>query len=456
VGYQPRGKQRVRASCDDLAGREIRKIRDAVMIQSAFKAQLDAGTYVPKRRLSAGATTVADGMDAYVHQHYVLDEMIVVPTGARKRAAGESYTEWLYAVLRDRITNDEESPENVRRASADRARLSRARMIVARLGPNTALASLTLDHGLALKDQLREPEKLRANMREPQLRAVATINRIMSCLVHWGDWLSLHGPTRHAAPFLRHSPWRVDGKLMLHQDSEDNARTRRCPPEEEARLHQHAPQWLSDLIAFAIDSCMRKGEMQRLRVADVTERRDWVRVVGVVKKTTRLQRVGSRINKTSKERWVPVTTNRMQEIIDYHLADASGRVKGDDEYLFCDGTGARPRDNWSYQWEVLKLVANGIKAPRSLSGWTPECAALLDRLDLHWHDLRSEGISRHFEGDTPESQVGWIAGNPSCVQRYNRRRDDVIWRNARCLNAHAEFVKNLSREQDTRREEPAA
>ena len=84
----------------------------------------------------------------------------------------------------------------------------------------------------------------------------------------------------------------------------------------------------------------------------------------------------------------------------------------------------------------------------------------LDALDLRFHDLRAEGISRQCECDTPESQVGWMAGNPSAVHRYNRRRDDAIMVNAVRVNRiAAEIVKNLSSSQEVNEQtsaEPAA
>ena len=476
VGYKPKGKRRQRASVDDLAGREIRALADAIKVQTAFKAAIDGETYIPKQKLRDGGPTVGEAFSHFVREHYVEHEMIIVPRGARKQADGESYLEWLHAVLGDYIARQDADPDLRARARNDRARLAIPRRIVERWGA-MPVRQLSIDDGRDFKRDLMQPAKFWARSREPKLRAVATINRTMSVAITFGDWLARIGPA-HGTTYRKSSPFRIEGRLAITQDAEDNKRTRRVPPEEEIRLIKAATPALAELIQWAIDSMMRRSEIARLRVGDVLERPQWVRVAGtararVSKAEGPTLRIGARVNKTAKTRYVPVCTDRMQAIIEAHLHDAAGRAKDLDEYLFCDGTGRQPMANWDHQWDLCRLRANGVtptwepvaKIPgvpkkSNSAGLSRECQAFLRQLDLRFHDLRAEGISRQCEMDTPESQVGWMAGNPSAVHRYNRRRDDAIFANARRVNAVSEqIVKNLSSSQEVNAErsaEPAA
>ena len=45
-------------------------------------------------------------------------------------------------------------------------------------------------------------------------------------------------------------------------------------------------------------------------------------------------------------------------------------------------------------WETLLLLANGIKPTRAGSGKRVSNRKALAQIDLHWHDLRHEALSR--------------------------------------------------------------
>ncbi len=479
VTYKKEGQPNARASVDKLVKhKNVRDVKGAAIVRAAFINGIENGSYVPGRKLESEGPDLAFAMDCYIERHYVGTGMVLVPLRARKRRDDESYLNWLYDVL---------APENFEhfddreRAESDRKRLSVPRRIVARLGGTRPIASVARGDIDEFVTELEEPAKFTERSREELPRATSTLNRIKCVIIHFFDWLTVNGPSvKSKTPILAKSPCCLDnGKLMVHQESEDNERTRRCPIEEEARLHQVASPRLSELIAFSIDSLMRKGELRRLRVADVLERADWVRVVGSVRKKQQrqeratLQRVGARVNKTGKERWMPVTTDRMAATIERHLVDASGRRKASHEYLFCDGTGERPIADWEHEWEIAKLRANGwvtraqfremaargesvvgvkvitwrkAENGRGNAGLSLECMAALDEIDLRYHDLRAEGISRLAENpEISETEIGEMAGNPSCVARYIRliRCNPKMAKRARCMNASAETVFTL-------------
>lgn len=480
-GYKPRGKARVRASIDDLARREVRKLADGIVVFNALKAAIDNGSYVPKARLRGDEPTVADAMDAYVEHHYVGTDIVIVPAGAREKGDNERYLDWLYSVIQAHIDAKAGDPDAIERAKVDRSRLSKPRLLVRRWG-SIKVAALALGHLRAFHTWLRQPGLLRPTSRKPELRSVGAIVRIMTVATHFGDWIAEHGPTPEAMRYVRRPPFRDpdNQKLYIPLDDVDDARTRRCPPDEEARLHAaataHAYPWLSDLIVFAIDTMMRKNELRRLRIRDL-DKPSWIKVVGRMKRATKTQRAGSRVNKTSTDREVPICTTRLREVVDRWRLDASGRIKLADEYLFCDGTGERPIRDWSYQWEIIKLMAHGwqfearviveggaqltkvnLPLPKILSlrggKLSDACAAALDEIDLRWHDLRAEGISRAFDADVPRSHVARTAGNPSCVDRYDRKREDAVFTAfQRMERAAAEVVTIMSSsdKEDTRR-----
>jgi len=75
-------------------------------------------------------------------------------------------------------------------------------------------------------------------------------------------------------------------------------------------------------------------------------------------------------------------------------------------------------------WETLFLLANGIKPTRAGSGKRVSNRKALAQIDLHWHDLRHEALSRLADDGVPVHELQLLAGHSSITttQRYMNAR----------------------------------
>ena len=85
-------------------------------------------------------------------------------------------------------------------------------------------------------------------------------------------------------------------------------------------------------------------------------------------------------------------------------------------------------------WETLLLLANGIepKRGRAKSGGggelTSECRKGLERIDLHWHDLRHEGACRLYRDGLDIRTIQLMLGHSTMqqTQRYLNVTDEEL------------------------------
>ena len=75
-------------------------------------------------------------------------------------------------------------------------------------------------------------------------------------------------------------------------------------------------------------------------------------------------------------------------------------------------------------WETLLLLANGIKPTRVGGGKRVSNRKALAQIDLHWHDLRHEALSRLADDGVPVHELQLLAGHSSITttQRYMNAR----------------------------------
>ena len=152
-------------------------------------------------------------------------------------------------------------------------------------------------------------------------------------------------------------------------------RDRRPRPGELGAILAHLPGHMPELVCFAIETCMRRGELVRQR--DEHRHGDVLEIA---------------VTKTDRPRTIPLTPA------------AQGLLDG------------LPRNESGATWGL---------APDSITGaWQRACRAATVK-DLRFHDLRHEGTSRLFEGSTwgrslsiPEAAL--ITGHStwSQLQRY--------------------------------------
>ncbi len=141
-------------------------------------------------------------------------------------------------------------------------------------------------------------------------------------------------------------------------------RIRRLSKEERDLLSKHttAP-WLPDLIDFAIESCMRRGELARMRWGD---------------EDLELRTLDIKITKNGESRTIPLS-NKAAGILKSLPAHENGLV-----------------------W--------GVSADRITQAFS-EARGAAGIEDLHFHDLRHEGISRLFERGLNTMEAASISGH---------------------------------------------
>lgn len=161
-------------------------------------------------------------------------------------------------------------------------------------------------------------------------------------------------------------------------------RERRPTEDEVTAICEHVAPWLSDVVMFAIHSAMRRGEIVRLKWADLDEKK---RLVLVRDRKDPRQKVGN-------DQWVPLMPGA------WEIVQTQPR---DDSRIF-------PRHEQTIS-KYFKAACDDLGIP-----------------DLHFHDLRHEGVSRLFEAGMSIERVALVSGHKDWrhLRRYtNLRPEDV-------------------------------
>lgn len=243
-----------------------------------------------------------------------------------------------------------------------------------------------------------------------RVRRPATINRYLSLLQHFFNWAM-------ERDYIR--PFRRNSVALVRQEREDNRRHRRIEPDEERALLSAAPDHLRPLIVFALDTGMRRGEMLTLTWADVDARPNWLRVRGEAAQS-RQDTLGSGGHKTSRRApgvsaprcsWATEVSGRNG----FHRRDRAGPTVPAVLVARNRAQGARPPAE----------ARGGQGGTRRLS---QESRDALQRIDLHWHDLRHEYASRLVERRVPLSQMRDLLGHASIVttERYDYQKPEAL------------------------------
>ena len=234
---------------------------------------------------------------------------------------------------------------------------------------------------------------------------VAGCNRKLSKLrqmLNWArDWKFIS-----TVPFSRNL-------VSLDIDLEVGRERRLESGEEEALLAAADPQMTLRIIA-ALDTGMRKGEMLRVQLKRIDFENGFI----VLPRRVLMKEVYRQNTKNDKTRRIPITP-RLMDLLKQR------RFIGPEGYAFGDEQGGLVEDI-KKPWGTVNLVAHGCEvewtAGRSLS---EKCWDDLRKINLHWHDLRHEALSRLGEsGELTDHELMEIAGhaNLTTTQRYLNTR----------------------------------
>jgi integrase len=163
---------------------------------------------------------------------------------------------------------------------------------------------------------------------------------------------------------------------------------------------------MRDRLIGALDTGCRRGEMMKIQNKHIDWRHRWIRIL-------------KEHSKTDVARVIPFEQgSRLERLLRRRV------FLGPDAYVFGDATTGAHVTSSRSAWETLLLVANGIPPMRLGPGHRVANRDALARIDLHWHDLRHEALSRLADDGVPVHELQLLAGHASITttQRYMNAR----------------------------------
>jgi hypothetical protein len=138
---------------------------------------------------------------------------------------------------------------------------------------------------------------------------------------------------------------------------------------------------------------------------------------------------------------------------------STGGQKSDEIPVFSNEAGERLK-TFKKAWQVAVLKAHGVDLrwrKGSYKDLTADCQQRFREINLHWHDLRYEYVSRLVERNVPLAQVRDLLGHASIVttERYDNQRLEALQAAVARLEAGKAFdavsdaTDNLSRRSST-------
>lgn len=221
-------------------------------------------------------------------------------------------------------------------------------------------------------------------------------------MLNWAkDWKFIS-----AVPFSRN---------LVSLDTElEIGRERRLEPGEEEKLLRAADAEMKLRIIAALDTGMRKGEMLRVQLKRVSFKYGYIELP----RRVLVKDVYRQNTKNDKTRRIPITPRLMKLLKKRRFIGAEG-------YVFGDATGALVEDI-KKPWNTVNLIAHKCELEWTGGGnLSPKCWEDLRTINLHWHDLRHEALSRLGEsGELSDHELMEIAGhaNLTTTQRYLNAR----------------------------------
>jgi integrase len=221
-------------------------------------------------------------------------------------------------------------------------------------------------------------------------------------MLNWAkDWKFIS-----AVPFSRN---------LVSLDTElEIGRERRLEPGEEEKLLRAADAEMKLRIIAALDTGMRKGEMLRVQLKRVSFKYGYIELP----RRVLVKDVYRQNTKNDKTRRIPITPRLMKLLKKRRFIGAEG-------YVFGDAAGALVEDI-KKPWNTVNLIAHKCELEWTSGGnLSPKCWEDLRTINLHWHDLRHEALSRLGEsGELSDHELMEIAGhaNLTTTQRYLNAR----------------------------------
>jgi len=190
--------------------------------------------------------------------------------------------------------------------------------------------------------------------------------------------------------------------VMVSRPPENEGRTRRLEDGEEACLLAACPPPLATLVRLALATAARLGELIALRWADVDFDEHIATIRGIDQRGTK---------NGDPWRYLPLLPDAI-EVLE--------KLPRDRDRVFPNWCAS---DSVNKPWKrALDRAKAAYAAECERTGKAPRAGFLVD---LHFHDLRHEAITRLIEsGEFSEAEVAFIAGHKTwvMVDRYTHLR----------------------------------
>jgi integrase len=163
---------------------------------------------------------------------------------------------------------------------------------------------------------------------------------------------------------------------------------------------------MRDRIIGALDTSCRRGEMMKIQNKHIDWQHRWIRIL-------------KENSKAEVARVIPFEADSRLERVLRRRA-----FLGPDAFVFGEASTGLYVKGFRSAWETLLLLSNGIEPERRARGQRPSNRAALAKIDLHWHDLRHEALSRLADDGVPVHELQMLAGhaNITTTQRYMNAR----------------------------------
>jgi integrase len=190
---------------------------------------------------------------------------------------------------------------------------------------------------------------------------------------------------------------------------------------------------MRDRIVGALDTGCRRGEMMKIQNKHVDWRHRWIRIL-------------KEHSKSEVARVIPFEKkSRLEQVLRRRT------FLGPEAYVFGEKTTGEYVKTFRSAWETLLLLSHGIEPTREARGQRPSNRKALARINLHWHDLRHEALSRLADDGVPVHELQPLAGHASITttQRYmNARANSLAESMRKARERRADRLKEPSDENE--------